>query len=705
MSLPQMSFYGGVMISAVLLLRALLGRKLPKHTFVVLWGIVLLRLLAPVQITASFSIYSLTEDLASSVWEKALTGKTDGKQAYFYDGSPGASIWETLFGENGNWGGETQTNADFDYGGELQTNRNIEGQNTKDQNTEGSNGIGADCGVPVFTAVRYAGTLVCSLGVLALYINCLRMFRTSLPVENRFVWLWMRRHRLRRFVKVRQSDRIATPLTYGVLHPVILLPAKLAEGENEKLTYILQHELIHIRRFDAALKLVMAAALCLHWFNPLVWVMYVVMNKDVELSCDERVLGELGAEAKRRYALALIEMEEKSCAFLSLHSGFGRNAIEERIRGIMKYKKTTWIAVVAATALVFAVVLLFVTSAGEGESKNSVQNTETDGGERIPQDPLPGGTVKMPEEQTVNAGGTEEGNTGEAEEGNTGGAEEGNTEKNVEEKEGSPGNMAGVQVPAWENVSFASEEYSLTYTLEGMEETEAAWLVYGQGYCILIPTEGWTMYAPDAWMAEESEAVQLWVTHYTGEDAESKSWEQIKETLTAEGYETFENTDLQLQRKSDGKTTRVEIRKNGSDIWGVFYTFPDEAIEGWGIRLAAMAGHFGILPGQDGTLSEADPKALEVVNAFVTAFLKKDAETMQAYMEEGLEVYFADFAVNDPVIKEVKKRQHPQEEASERIGVSVELKPGSEADGLAYMYLQLEKQQEVWRVISYSLEM
>lgn len=696
MSLLQMSFYGGVMISVILLLRALLGRKLPKHTFVVLWGIVLLRLLAPVQIPAVFSIYSLTEDLASSVWEKAFTGKTDGKQAYFYDGNLGASIWEMLSGGNGNWGGETQTNADFDYGGEMQTNQNIEGQNTKDQNMEGSNGIGADRGVSVFTAVCYAGTLVCSLGFLALYINCLWMFRTSLPVENGFVRLWMRRHRLRRFVAVRQSDRIATPLTYGVLHPVILLPAKLAEGENEKLTYILQHELIHIRRFDAALKLVMAAALCLHWFNPLVWVMYVVMNKDVELSCDERVLRELGAEAKRRYALALIEMEEKSYAFLPLHSGFGRNAIEERIRGIMKYKKTTWIAVVAATALVFAVVLLFATSAGAGESKNSVQNAAADGGEQIPQDPPAGGTVKTPEEQTVNAGGNEEGNT----------------EKNVEEKEGSPGNMAGVQVPAWENVSFASEEYSLTYTLEGMEETEAAWLVYGQGYCILIPTEGWTMYAPDAWMAEGNEAVQLWVTHFTGEaaafteeEAGPKTWEQIKETLTAEGYETFENADLQLQRKSGGKTTMVEIRKNGSDIWGVFYTCPDEAIEGWGIRLAAMAGHFGILPDQDGALSEADPKALEVVNAFVTAFLKKDAETMQAYMEEGLEVYFADFAVNDPVIKGVEKRRHPQEEASERIGVSVEMKPGSEADGLVYMYLELEKQQEDWRVIFYGLEM
>ncbi len=91
-------------------------------------------------------------------------------------------------------------------------------------------------------------------------------------------------------MEIRQSDRIAALLTYGVLRPVVLIPKQTDWTDETRLKVILTHEFVHIRRFDTLTKLLLAAALCIHWFNPFVWVMYVLANRDIELSCDETVV-------------------------------------------------------------------------------------------------------------------------------------------------------------------------------------------------------------------------------------------------------------------------------------------------------------------------------------------------------------------------------------------------------------------------------
>ncbi|MFQ7454207.1 MAG: M56 family metallopeptidase [Flavonifractor plautii] len=83
-----------------------------------------------------------------------------------------------------------------------------------------------------------------------------------------------------------------------MLRPVILLPKTLDRSDVSRLAFVLTHEMAHIRRFDALSKLLLAAAACLHWFNPLVWVMLVLANRDLELSCDAAVVRLYGAEAR-----------------------------------------------------------------------------------------------------------------------------------------------------------------------------------------------------------------------------------------------------------------------------------------------------------------------------------------------------------------------------------------------------------------------
>ena len=90
----------------------------------------------------------------------------------------------------------------------------------------------------------------------------------SEPVENDFTIQWLTEYQLRRPVSIRQSGKITAPLTYGILHPVILMPAETDWTETMRMQYVLAHEYVHIRRFDAVTKLLLTAALCLHWCNP-----------------------------------------------------------------------------------------------------------------------------------------------------------------------------------------------------------------------------------------------------------------------------------------------------------------------------------------------------------------------------------------------------------------------------------------------------
>ena len=92
----------------------------------------------------------------------------------------------------------------------------------------------------------------------------------------------------------------------------MILLSKATEWTHEtRLEYILTHELVHIRRFDTLMKLLFVTTVCVHWFNPLVWAMYVLANRDLELSCDEAVVRTFGETMKSAYALTLIELEEK----------------------------------------------------------------------------------------------------------------------------------------------------------------------------------------------------------------------------------------------------------------------------------------------------------------------------------------------------------------------------------------------------------
>ena len=327
MSLLQMSFAGAVMILAIIVIRALAITFLPKKTFLALWGIAVMRLLLPFSLPSVFSVYSLIGN------HIPMTAPAKVQQAF-------EVLPPEISGQMATMPGGISNTASP---------------------------------ISVWTIIWGIGALVCALVFAIAYWKCRQEFQTSLPVDNDFIKGWLSSHQLKREISIRQSSRFSVPLTYGVLRPVILTPTSTDWENTKALQYVFAHEYVHIRRFDSITKLVLITGLCVHWFNPLVWAMYVLANRDIELSCDEAVVRLFGENTKAAYARSLISMEETRSGLTPLCNNFNKNAIEERITAIMKMKKTSVFSLVLALFLVFGVTTAFATSAvamANGDTSN-----------------------------------------------------------------------------------------------------------------------------------------------------------------------------------------------------------------------------------------------------------------------------------------------------------------------------------------------
>ena len=317
MSLFQMSVAGGVLILFIVVIRALAIHRLPKTTFLALWMIAALRLLLPFSIPLPFNIH-IGLDVFSDVVQEL----------------PSGNIASTLPGDSP---------PSYDIGTAVPS-----------PVTER---------ISIFVMLWLVGALLLVLYFSISYLRSMRKFRMSIPDNTPYIQNWLIAHQISRPLVVRSSDLISSPLTYGILHPVILLPKKLDRNDHVALKYVLTHEYVHIRRFDAITKILFAAVLCIHWFNPFVCVMYVLANRDMELSCDAWVIRMMGAKNRSSYALMLIKMEERRNGMSALCSHFGKNAISGRIEAIMKFKKTSTIACALALVVVVGATTAFAASA------------------------------------------------------------------------------------------------------------------------------------------------------------------------------------------------------------------------------------------------------------------------------------------------------------------------------------------------------
>ncbi|MDD3840646.1 MAG: M56 family metallopeptidase [Clostridia bacterium] len=151
---------------------------------------------------------------------------------------------------------------------------------------------------------------------------------------------------------VYEMDIIETPFVFGIIRPKIYLPIGLSQNEKP---YIIKHEQIHIKRLDYLIKPFAFLVLCVHWFNPLVWVAFFLMGQDMELSCDESVIKQLGSDIKKDYSSSLLALSTGRRIVGGCPLAFGENDTKGRIKNILNYKKPVFLVVVIAVVAVVAV--------------------------------------------------------------------------------------------------------------------------------------------------------------------------------------------------------------------------------------------------------------------------------------------------------------------------------------------------------------
>ena len=171
------------------------------------------------------------------------------------------------------------------------------------------------------------------------------------------------KHRMGSAIRVEdnlyETDGIQSPFVLGILKPKIYIPLELSEQERE---YIVLHERTHIQRHDHIIKFAAYFILCLHWFNPLAWVAFRLMGLDMEMSCDELVLKNLGGEIKRNYSMSLLSIAADRRVLRSAPLAFGENGVEKRVKNVLKSRKSSRIAVALAVAFVTVLSLGLVVS-------------------------------------------------------------------------------------------------------------------------------------------------------------------------------------------------------------------------------------------------------------------------------------------------------------------------------------------------------
>lgn len=290
LKLLNMSITASFLVAGIFLLRLLL-RKTPKWIFVLLWGLVALRLVLPFSIESRQSLIPTT----TPVPQEVLT-------------SPQEQVYKDI--------------SDL-YDSADPVLREIIEEELKPQPTP------AQLAITGISHIWILGIAVMAAYSLVSYIRLRRSLEEAIPYEDG-VWI---------------CDGIPTPFLLGFFCPRIYLPSDVSA---EDIPLILAHERAHQRRKDHWWKPLGYLLLTVYWFNPVLWLAYILLCRDIESACDERVIKELGSDMKKSYSIALLRCSVPTRRLTACPLAFGEDNVKKRISSILSYKKPTfWILLVA----------------------------------------------------------------------------------------------------------------------------------------------------------------------------------------------------------------------------------------------------------------------------------------------------------------------------------------------------------------------
>ena len=319
----RMSLTAAIVILVVIAIRFFM-RKLPKKYTYILWAAVGFRLLCPVSIESRFSIFSLKP--ASKVATKVE--RSEVYTNYVRSAATQRSVTQAAHAAQRTHETTAQTVAPH----ASQAVAVTEKITAPDPHT--------------IMMIAWAVIAVIILGLAIYHLIKLKIrVRDAKQVEK----------------GIFESSRVTSPFAMGIIRPGIYLPTDLPEYERE---YLIEHERTHIKRGDLIFKAVAVAALAVHWFNPLVWIAFVLFCRDMEMSCDEIVLEKLGDGIRKNYSLSLVTLAQNSndCSYVVMPTSFskgsvGKSEVKMRIKNIMSFKKRSR-SVAAVTSVIVVMVMI-----------------------------------------------------------------------------------------------------------------------------------------------------------------------------------------------------------------------------------------------------------------------------------------------------------------------------------------------------------
>lgn len=277
------------LIIVVVILRFLL-KKAPKWTCVALWGIVALRLLLPFSIESAFSLIPSAQTVPREILR--YEGMQRNESAYL----------------------EVVTNPMYSGGISIELNQTVDR-------------------VQVHMIYMTLNWLVGVFVLLVYTVICCWRLRRKVDTAVRYK------------ENIFQSENVSSPFVFGIIRPRIYLPYKL---DVQSMNYVIAHEQAHIQRKDHWWKVLGFFLLTIHWFNLLIWLAYVLLCRDIELACDEKVIKRLGNEQKANYAQALVVCSTGQHMVSPCPLAFGEIGVKERVKSIMSYRKPTiWIVMLS----------------------------------------------------------------------------------------------------------------------------------------------------------------------------------------------------------------------------------------------------------------------------------------------------------------------------------------------------------------------
>lgn len=302
LSIVNMSISASWVVLAVLLLRLLL-KKAPKWITVLLWGIVAIRMICPFSIESVMSLIPSIETISPEIMMDRTPKINSGIPII-------NNIVNPVIGES--FAPDPATSAN-----PLQI------------------------WIPILSFVWIVGIAGMLLYTTISYFCVNRKIGTAVLLHD----------------NIFQSESVVSPFVLGIIKPKIYLPFKVNDKDME---HVIAHEQAHIRRKDHWSKPFGFLLLALHWFNPLMWLGYALLCKDIEFACDEKVIKELNTEEKADYSQALLNLSVNRRMIAACPLAFGEVGVKDRVKSVLNYKKTAfWIIIVAVIAsAVFAVCFL-----------------------------------------------------------------------------------------------------------------------------------------------------------------------------------------------------------------------------------------------------------------------------------------------------------------------------------------------------------